>query len=68
MLGWNPVTKEGSFTGDFESLDNAKAKTVAERDIQSLLLKALAEDTKARKSGKRKKERFKKGSGLTVLL
>jgi basic membrane protein A and related proteins len=28
VLGWNPVTKEGSFTGDFESLDNAKALTV----------------------------------------
>jgi Flp pilus assembly protein TadD len=38
----------------------AKARTVAERDIQSLLLKALAEDTQARKTGKRKKERFKK--------
>jgi basic membrane protein A len=28
VLGWNPVTKEGSFTGDFDSLDNAKALTV----------------------------------------
>jgi basic membrane lipoprotein Med (substrate-binding protein (PBP1-ABC) superfamily) len=28
VLGWNAVTKEGSFTGDFESLDNAKALTV----------------------------------------
>ncbi len=28
VLGWNAVTKEGSFTGDFDSLDNAKALTV----------------------------------------
>ncbi len=28
VLGWDAVTKEGSFTGDFESLDNAKALTV----------------------------------------
>jgi len=28
VLGWDPVKKEGSFTGDFESLDNAKALTV----------------------------------------
>jgi basic membrane protein A len=28
VLGWNPVTKEGSFTGDFESTDNAKNLTV----------------------------------------
>ncbi len=28
VLGWNAVTKEGSFTGNFESLDDAKALTV----------------------------------------
>jgi basic membrane protein A and related proteins len=28
ILGWNPVTKEGSFTGDFTSTDNAKNLTV----------------------------------------
>ena len=28
VLGWDPVKGEGSFTGDFESLDNAKALTV----------------------------------------
>ena len=28
VLGWDAVKKEGSFTGDFESLDNAKALTV----------------------------------------
>jgi basic membrane protein A len=28
VLGWDAVTKEGSFTGDFESLDNAKAIAV----------------------------------------
>jgi len=28
VLGWNPVTKEGSFTGDFESTDNAKNLTI----------------------------------------
>lgn len=28
VLGWDPVAKEGSFTGDFDSLDNAKALTV----------------------------------------
>ena len=28
VLGWDPVTKEGSFTGDFESTDNAKSLTV----------------------------------------
>jgi len=24
VLGWDPVTKQGSFTGDFESIDNGK--------------------------------------------
>jgi basic membrane protein A len=28
VLGWDPVAKEGSFTGDFESTDNAKGLTV----------------------------------------
>lgn len=28
VLGWNAVTKEGSFTGNFDSLDDAKALTV----------------------------------------
>ena len=28
VLGWDAVTKEGSFTGDFESTDNAKHLTV----------------------------------------
>ena len=28
VLGWNAVTKEGSFTGDFESTDNAKNLTI----------------------------------------
>ena len=28
VLGWDAVAKEGSFTGDFESLDNAKAIAV----------------------------------------
>ncbi|MCJ7712518.1 MAG: BMP family ABC transporter substrate-binding protein [Chloroflexi bacterium] len=28
VLGWDPVKGEGSFTGDFDSLDNAKALTV----------------------------------------
>jgi basic membrane protein A len=28
VLGWDAVKKEGAFTGDFESLDNAKALTV----------------------------------------
>jgi basic membrane protein A len=28
VLGWNPVTGEGSFTGDFESTDNAKQLTI----------------------------------------
>ena len=28
VLGWDPVKKEGSFTGNFESLDDAKALTV----------------------------------------
>ena len=28
VLGWDPVTKEGSFTGNFDSLDGAKALTV----------------------------------------
>ncbi len=28
VLGWDPVSKEGSFTGNFESLDDAKALTV----------------------------------------
>jgi len=28
VLGWNPTTKEGTFTGNFDSLDDAKAKTV----------------------------------------
>jgi basic membrane protein A len=28
VLGWDAVAKEGSFTGDFDSLDNAKALTV----------------------------------------
>jgi basic membrane protein A and related proteins len=28
VLGWNPVTKEGSFTGDFSSTDNAKQLTI----------------------------------------
>ena len=28
VLGWDAVKKEGSFTGDFDSLDNAKALTV----------------------------------------
>jgi basic membrane protein A len=29
VLGWDPVKKEGSFTGDFESLDNAKQLTIS---------------------------------------
>jgi len=29
VLGWDPVTKKGVFTGNFDSLDDAKAKTVA---------------------------------------
>lgn len=28
VLGWNPTTKEGSFTGDFSSTDNAKQLTI----------------------------------------
>lgn len=28
VLGWDPVKKEGSFTGNFDSLDDAKALTV----------------------------------------
>jgi basic membrane protein A len=28
VLGWDPVAKEGSFTGNFDSLDDAKALTV----------------------------------------
>jgi len=28
VLGWDPVTQEGSFTGDFESTDNAKQLTI----------------------------------------
>lgn len=28
VLGWDPVAKEGSFTGDFESTDNAKQLTI----------------------------------------
>ncbi len=28
VLGWNPVTNEGSFTGDFSSTDNAKQLTI----------------------------------------
>jgi basic membrane protein A len=27
VLGWNPITKEGSFTGNFESTDDARALT-----------------------------------------
>jgi basic membrane protein A len=29
VLGWDAVKKEGSFTGDFESLDNAKQLTIS---------------------------------------
>jgi basic membrane protein A and related proteins len=28
VVGWNPVTKEGAFTGDFSSTDNAKNLTI----------------------------------------
>ncbi len=32
VLGWNPDTKEGSFTGDFESIENARTLSVSLAD------------------------------------
>ena len=58
--GDRSLAKSVGIDDNSRSADKAKAKTVAERELQSLLLKALADDAKKKGASKSKKLRFQK--------